>query len=651
MKITQLTEIVLRAVEPRKVTEYGIPFALVAYLGFREGGYEPLVHEEIGIVCWWLVLLAAVAGFLTARRPARPALVALGLLVALGAWSGLAMLWSESAGSTAIEVARITSYAGAFALIVAMQGPGSARRTLIGVTAAIAAIITAALLSRLQPAWFGPNALAETLPDIRSRLAYPLGYWNALAGLVAIGLPLVLWLASSARHAWVRVAAASFTPVMGLVIYLTLSRSGALAAALAVAVFVALYPVRLALLPTLAAGGIGGLILIWAASQRPALTAGLEDGAANSQGDQLTVIVLVVVALAAAAQYVLHRVMKSGRLRPPPRLSRRLTVRLAGSLLALVLAGWLLAGGAGKTADGFRNFKSPDTVSDDSSRLTSASSNGRWQYWSAAVEAGKGAPAGGIGPGTYEFYWERNGALPGFIRNAHSLYVEMFAELGIVGLLLTAGLGLFVLWSGARAALRATGVEAALLAAATAAAAAFVISAGVDWAWEMPVLPVSFLAIAAAILGRGGTRGPSRLAIGFGVLATLALLAIAIPYLSNRAVEGSQRDFRTGELGRAYDEADRARRLQPFAAVPRLQLAYVLEAQGRVRPAIDAAREAVARERTNWTNELVLARLLLQAGEPREAHAAYRRARALNHSSIVLERPLREQIPGEIPTG
>ena len=51
----------------------------------------------------------------------------------------------------------------------------------------------------------------------------------------------------------------------------------------------------------------------------------------------------------------------------------------------------------------------------------------------------------GIGPGTFEFWWARNGTTPGFIRDAHTLYFETLAETGIVGFALLGGLLAFLL--------------------------------------------------------------------------------------------------------------------------------------------------------------------------------------------------------------
>ena len=42
-------------------------FGLVAYLGLGGGGYDPLVHDQVGIAAWW-VLLATVAVGAIPRR-------------------------------------------------------------------------------------------------------------------------------------------------------------------------------------------------------------------------------------------------------------------------------------------------------------------------------------------------------------------------------------------------------------------------------------------------------------------------------------------------------------------------------------------------------------------------------------------------------
>src|SRR5205823_14114000 len=73
------------------------------------------------------------------------------------------------------------------------------------------------------------------------RLQAPLGYWNALALFVALGVPAALALAvDSARSPARRLAAASATELILLTIGLTYSRGGILAVAVALIVVIAM---------------------------------------------------------------------------------------------------------------------------------------------------------------------------------------------------------------------------------------------------------------------------------------------------------------------------------------------------------------------------------------------------------------------------
>src|SRR5205807_6614506 len=98
------------------------------------------------------------------------------------------------------------------------------------------------------------------------------------------------------------------------------------------------------------------------------------------------------------------------------------------------------------------------------------------------------------------FYWARHGSLYEFIRNAHSLYFETLAETGIVGFLPLMGFLLALLIAGLVRALRAPPLARVSLAAATAMFAAFLVSAGYDWMWQLSCAPVAALLLGAAIL-------------------------------------------------------------------------------------------------------------------------------------------------------
>jgi O-antigen ligase len=126
--------------------------------------------------------------------------------------------------------------------------------------------------------------------------------------------------------------------------------------------------------------------------------------------------------------------------------------------------------------------------------LSTAPLGDRPAYWRVAASDVSEHPLLGSGAGSFDDYWLEHRPIPADVRDAHSLYLETVAELGIVGLaLLLCALGT-PLVAAVRA--RAQGV----LASAAAGYAAFLVHAGLDWDWEMPVTVVAGLACGAAIL-------------------------------------------------------------------------------------------------------------------------------------------------------
>jgi tetratricopeptide (TPR) repeat protein len=187
------------------------------------------------------------------------------------------------------------------------------------------------------------------------------------------------------------------------------------------------------------------------------------------------------------------------------------------------------------------------------------------------------------------------------------------------------------------------------IAAAIASCVAFTAAAAIDWVWELPVLPVAFLLVAAAILGQVPvTRGevtavgqdPPRQArlrerVGVVALAILALIAIAVPFVSTRLVQESQSQLRSGEPDSALRSAEAAETVNPFATTANRQQALALERSGELARAVDAGRDATRDEPTNWRSWLLLSHLEAKRGRAEEAADAYNRAFALNPSSSV----------------
>jgi O-antigen ligase len=115
-------------------------------------------------------------------------------------------------------------------------------------------------------------------------------------------------------------------------------------------------------------------------------------------------------------------------------------------------------------------------------------------YWHVAWQEASEFPIAGRGAGTFELVWLEEQPIPVSVVDAHSLYLETLAELGIVGL----GLLALALAPPLVAAFRGAGRGAS--AAAAGGYVAFLFHAGVDWDWELPAVTVAGLLCGAALL-------------------------------------------------------------------------------------------------------------------------------------------------------
>lgn len=618
-------------------------FGLVVFLGLEGGGYDPLVHDQVGIAAWWVVLATVLAGALPRRNLSRAALTSLILLGAFAVWVALSLIWTESAERTFIDIARVTTYVGIFGLALMTRDGRETQRLIAAVAAGIVLVATVALLSRLHPSWFPGAEQTGRLLDSRERLSYPLNYWNALAALVAIGVPLLLQMATSARTILVRALAAAALPAMMLTLYFTLSRGSIAAAAIAILVFLALASDRLAKLPTLVVAGLGGALLVLLAHQRNALREGLATSSAHHQGDELMLIGLGICLLVGLAQVGLT--LLGARLtRPAWTLPTKRTSAIAlgaAVLVLLVVAG--VGNAPGRASDAWGEFKSNGGPGEGTNRLGSVAGESRYQFWSSAVDENSTAPLIGTGSGTFQFWWLREGEGTETVKDTHSLYLQTLGELGIVGIALLLGFLGFVFVVGVRRTFAVDPDERTRLAAAVAGLAVFVLTAAVDWMWQVPVVPVAVLLLATSLVAgsRPSTekpRLPIALRAGVAAVALVAIVIIAIPLASTTLVRQSEAQARDGDAEAALESARSAQNVQPDAASPRLQEALLLEIQGDYLAAEEAARAATDRESTNWRNWLVLSRIAAERGRAKAAVSAYEEARSLNPHGSIFQR-------------
>jgi hypothetical protein len=625
--------------DPAALAAWLVPLALILYLGLNNGGYDVIERSEVGIIVWWIVLLGTLVGALPAAGGTRAGWLMFGLLALFAGWTALSLSWTESAERTAIELARVATYMGVFALALALQGGGRWRYLLYGVTTGVAVLVGIAVLSRLEPTWFPDQRTARFLPgaQIESRLAYPLNYSSGLAALSALSLPLLLAASASARTLAIRAVAVAAMPIVGLALWFTGSSLSVPLGALGLAVFLALAPDRLPKLASLLIAAGGGAILISAAAGKEALDRGLRTEAAQSEGDEILLVAIAVFGGVALVHVLLEMALRR-RERPAwLRISRLaaagvLTVGVVGAVVAALAAG--APGELSERWDDFRSLDRTDPTEDPrEAQILDVSSSGRYQYWEAAVDANRTEPLVGIGPGTFEFWWAREGSFSIFVRDAHSLYMEVLAELGIVGLILVAVFTVGIPGIGVARLVAAPPRLRLGLAAAVAGCCVFVASAAVDWIWELAVLPAAFIALAAVAVAGGISESYRWHVLPRTVMVTLAiggLVVIAVPLAAASALRDSRVQARADDLDAALADARMASDLQPYAATPHLQEALLLERQGDLDGASVAARKATESEATNWRTWLILSRLEAERGNPNGAAAAYREAAALN---------------------
>ncbi len=138
---------------------------------------------------------------------------------------------------------------------------------------------------------------------------------------------------------------------------------------------------------------------------------------------------LAVLVLLAAGSGVPRAARAAPAARAPSLRWSRPTLAIAAALLIVVAGGLIVAAFEGKP-----EVESPATGADPA-RLGSIESN-RYRYWEVALDIFADHPLGGAGSGGFAVEWLKRPDRPDAARDAHSLYLETAAELGVVGVLL-----------------------------------------------------------------------------------------------------------------------------------------------------------------------------------------------------------------------
>jgi hypothetical protein len=594
-------------------------FLVVTATAAAEGGYFPEAWGWSALGC-----LLVVFSFLVLGAPVslmRLEWLLIGALLALVAWTACSAAWSPSVGRTVQDAQRAALYASAvLALLVVAKG--SAKAIAGGLAAGATVICAYALATRLLPDLLGYDGNGPY------RLDRPLGYWNGLAVVAAVGAVLSSGLALRAESRVVRIGAAASLPLLVLTIYFTFSRGGWLALALGLAISVWLERERLRTSASLLLLAVVPAVTVATAAHASALVRPGEPYVrAVREGHGLA---LALPMFAVASGFVAFATLE---LRRGPRgrtlgiaRARVALVVLVGIAASSLLMSFGRAGGVQPAAASTQRASSQALPSAFRHPVFSAASNSRLDYWRVAWSQYVDHPLVGSGAGTFELFWNRDRPAPLGSRFDHNVYLQMLAELGPAGLAL-----LLVALAAPLAALRsarATPVVPAL----TGAFVAVVAHAAIDWDWQLPAVMLVGLFAGAGILvaARGGAATPaplSRTARVALLCAVLALGAFATAgWRGNRALALASAALSRGDYRAAVGNARTAQRWQPWASAPWLTLGVARIGLGELQAARISFRRAVERDRLDWEAWYDLA--LVSRGAERAA--ALEQARRLN---------------------
>jgi hypothetical protein len=613
----------------------------VAVLGYRQGSYGELQQAEAAAIACVFVCALLLTGERFWRSPAFAAVG--GCLALLTVWTALSLLWAPSADDVVPDIVLMSLYLTVFTLVGLVARRNTLATWCDGLAAGVAVIVFLSLTSRFFPHLFrAARDEVTVLPGSASRLAFPVGYWNGLAILVACSLPLFLRSALSDRGGSARkVVSVGFVSAIGTIVYLASSRGGAITAVAAAGLYVLLSGRRW---PSAAGavllGAVGAAIAIGLVARNHDLVDRPFSKGAVDAGPRMFAVVLVVYAVAGGA-YALADRFALAAWRPSRRLTTGLAAVAAICLVAVLAAADLPAR--------FEAFKARPTFaasanSSIESHFLSGGSNGRWQLWGSAIREFRSAPLQGGGAGSFQGWWAQHGTLAVYVRDTHSLYLQTLGELGMVGFLLIVGFVGSGLWFGLRLVLGTNAAYRFQPAAPLATFAAFGLAASIDWIWQLPVIgvvaimSVAMLTTAAperapAAASRQVTVGSRAVPLATALVAASLFVFAALDVAAQLRLNRSQQASGRSDGATALAEAQAARALEPWSARPLLQIALAEEAFGSLPVSRLAIEDAVRKDASNWRLRLVAARLEAKTGHIGAATRELAAARALNPRS------------------
>ncbi|MCW3039173.1 MAG: hypothetical protein JWM31_1078, partial [Solirubrobacterales bacterium] len=651
---------------------------VLVYAVFAHGATETPAETrvQLALVLGALPVLIALTTGRSGLRIAAPPLAraGVGLLFAFAAWCALSLLWSVAPDDTWTEVNRAFAYAliAGLGLVAGASTPRALERLATGYLLLAVLVALYALGSKTIPGVHVLGLVDFDQTGTLARLRVPLDYWNALALLLAMALPVAVRIAvDRTRTPVVRTLAVLAAHLLVIDLGMTLSRGGVLAVVVLLTVLTAFGRDRLrSLLVVVLAAGTAAAPLALAFTKHGLSDSGVPLGLRIHDGRLLLgVVVVVAVVLVGLVRLALayedRVVWSAARTRT---LGRVLVVGVCGVLLlGVVGATGTTRGLPGTVENAVRGFTVPSQDKQlDPSRLATTTSGNRWVWWQEAAGAFSDRPVGGWGAGSFRVTHLRYRTNTISVTQPHSVPLQFLSETGLVGFLLAyAGIGLLVLVGVRRVRAMDDGRERELGVALLAASVAWLAHGVYDWDWDIPGItlpPLLFLGVlAGGAVRRPVAVGPAAPVVVFldperearlrpgaltGVaLATIALFAYAtsavLPAWSANKADAAQAaiggdQVSDEQLRAAAAKADLAAKLDPLDIEPLLVSATIAQRRGRDLEARRFLLDAVHRQPDSSRAWSQLASLLFPLADRKGFQEATARALALDPHNPLL---------------
>jgi O-antigen ligase len=635
-----------------QILPWFMPVILLGGFALLGGGFDLQTRHAAGILAWLLVAGLLLSSWSRSIRFGKPFLTIAAILLALSILSAVSSMWSSSTARSLVEAERFVAYLGFFSVaFLVCQSDLQRKRFVEGLFIAVALVIVLAISDRLLPGT-AISPVTET-----ARLRFPLGYWNANGLVSGIAVLLFAWITRFGGSAALRWLAAGLIPVAMVTLYLTYSRGGLLAAVTAVVCMFFLSEHRLRIVAVVGVGVLASIPTLLVLQSNPAIAENLGGPDAPAQGRA----VAQVLGASMLASVLLQRALLELAARKPLWAGRALgtsrdkrllkAVATGGALVLLTLAVVFGPRVWAQFSEGDLDFPN-----DPESQFVRFSGAGRYDFSRVAVESFVSEPATGSGAGTFIFEWSQRRNSELVAQDAHSIYLEAFGEMGIIGGLLVLALIVSMVRFAVYAWLRSRGAARDRSAMLLSILLALTIALGIDWTWELAATASLLMMVAAClvcefqarrdagrhsagetVLRKPRRSGPGVQQIAAGVAVSwFAIAALAIPLAADRYMEASASAASEGRLDDSIRSARRAAQLNPWSPAPHLQLGAIAQQVGLYERSIAEYSKAAEMEPENWQPPYLESLVEAERGELEAAAHKLAIALRLNPRSALL---------------